>query len=326
MLKVLYLPLNDADSVQRGMYDAWKNVGVNLKICDFHRVFLKTRCASEVARDFLENVREFQPDLIHMQLQFTGLLDAGTLNQARTLCKNPVVITNWTGDVRAEAIRDFVKVSQALDYSLISSTGQIEMYERAGCKNVRYWQIGYDPKVNFPMNKTEFKYDVSFIGNNYGKIFPDGHMRVEASNCLHNNFGKRYGLFGSGYSSPQWGARRCDPKECNEIYNDSLACFSLSNFNSIAHYFSDRFLSCVASGRPTISWHFPGIESYFVEGQEIYVARNVQQVADLVNHCKKHPEEANKVGLAGQARALKEHTFTSRIAELLQLTGLSGKV
>ena len=321
VLKVLYLPLNTANDDQQGTYDAWHNAGVNLLICDFHRVWLKTKHKGEVARDFLEKVREFQPHLIHMQLQFTALLEPSTLDKARALCPN-VVMTNWSGDVRAGAIREFVNIANHVDYPLISSTGQLEMYRQAGCKNIRYWQIGYDPKISFPMNKTQFDYDVSFVGNNYGRIFPDAHLRVDTANALYNNFGKRFGLFGTGYTSPQWGAKTCPYKATNEIYNNSMSTLSLSNFNDIAHYFSDRLLHCLASGRPTISWHFPGIEDYFVDGSEILVAKTVRQAVDFVAYCKAHPVEANQIGINGYNKVLKEHTFTSRILELLDITNL----
>lgn len=322
MLKVLYLPLNSAEGVQQGTYDAWHNAGVNLKICDFHRVWLQTKNKGEVSRDFLEKVREFQPHLIHMQLQFTGLIEPRVLEQARQLCPG-VVITNWSGDVRAGAIKEFTKIAHVIDHALISSTGQLDMYRQAGCPNIKYWQIGYDPNYSFPMYKTEFDYDISFIGNNYGKTFPDGQLRVECANVLHNNFGKKFGLFGGGYRAPAWGAKVCDPRDGNAIYNNSVCAFSLSNFNNIGHYFSDRLLYCMASGRPTISWYFPGIESYFIEGSEIFVARNAAQVVDIVKYCKAHPDVATQVGINGYRRVLKEHTFTSRILELLQITNLA---
>ncbi len=321
MLKVLYLPLNDADGVQQGMYDAWNNVGVQLQICDFHRIWLRTKNKGEVARDFLEKVKSFQPHLIHMQLQFTGLIEPQIIEQARASCPG-VVITNWSGDVRAGAIKEFIKIANVIDHALISSTGQLEMYRQAGCHNIKYWQIGYDPNYSFPMNKTEFDYDISFIGNNYGRNFPDGHLRVECANVLHSNFGKRFGLFGSGYHSAAWGAKVCSPRDCNAIYNNSICTFSLSNFNSIGHYFSDRLLYCLAAGRPTISWHFPGIESYFVEGSEIFVAHSAAQVVDIVRYCKANPDIATQVGINGHKRAYKEHTYSSRILELLQITNL----
>ena len=201
----------------------------------------------------------------------------------------------------------------------MSSTGQLEMYKNAGCNNMRYWQIGYDPKIFFPMNLSEFTYDAVFIGNNYGNNFPDGHIRTDAVKFLSNTF-SRFKAFGTGYGG---GVNAVDIKQTNEIYNRSICPISISNFNDVSHYFSDRLLYCVASGRPTISWYFPGCESYFVDGSEIFIAKSNQDIADIINYCKANPDIAKQVGINGHKRVLKEHTFTSRIIELLDITNLT---
>lgn len=314
MLKVLYLPIG----WQTGTIDAWNATGVKLQVYDYHGEWDHTKSRATVCQKFLHHVKEFQPNLIHMQLQFTDLISPSILEEARKLSPG-VVISNWTGDVRASAQPNFITTARAVDYSLISSTGQLEMYKQAGCPNVKYWQIGYDPNVSYPMNKETFKYDISFAANNYGPTFPDGHLRLEAANQLRSAFGTKFGLFGSGYSPA---APMIEPQQTNNLYNDSICALSISNFNNVSHYFSDRLLYCLASGRPTISWHFPGFESYFIEGKEIFIARSVKEIIDIVHYCKANPEVAKQVGMNGYQRALKEHTYTSRIIELLHITNL----
>lgn len=312
-VKVLYLSLGQ----QPGMVDAFKAVGVQLEVFDFYTKWLNTgRNHNVIASEFLRLVKELKPNLIHMQLQFTGLISNATITEARRISPG-VVITNWSGDVRATVIPDFLSVGNVVDYSLISSTGQLDMYVRAGCKNIKYWQIGFDPKINHPLGNTEFKYDISFLGNNYGNSFPDGNLRLSVITHLRSNGGIKFGLFGSGYGPP---APSVEPSQCNQVYNDSMCALSISNFNNIAHYFSDRFLHCVASGRPTISWFYPGIEDYFKPNEEIFIAKTVNDVLEIISRCKSDMAMANKVGMAGYERALREHTFTSRVLELLNIT------
>lgn len=313
-LRVLYLPLGD----QPGMVDAFRNIGVQLEVFDFYGLWERTHSKGAVSTEFLNKVRTFKPHLIHMQLQFTGLIDSPVIAEARRLDPG-VVITNWSGDVRDTAIANFVNVANAIDYALISSTGQLDMYRRAGCTNVKYWQIGFNPLVNFPLHKTEFKYDVSFLANNYGNIFPDGGLRINISNNLRNQLGTRFGLFGQGYIPA---APVVAPSQSNEIYNDSICTLSVSNFNGIAHYFSDRLLICMASGRPAISWFFPGFSDYFIEDEEIFIARSNKDILDIAAYCKDNPEAATKVGMNGYNKILREHTFTSRALELLNIVKL----
>lgn len=325
MLKVLYLPLNAPGGVQQGTYDAWNNVGVNLEIFDFYSIFTANKQSySHVRFKFLEKIREFRPDLIHMQMQFNDVIDAATLSQARAINEN-VVITNWTGDIRAGANKNFINLSKALDRSLISSTGQLDLYRKSGCHNVDYWQIGFDPKMSFPKNYTSFKYDVSFLANNYGSTFPDGDIRYNAAVRCYDTFGARFGLHGSGYPT-KMKSKFIDPRDANEVYNQSICALSISNFNSVSHYFSDRLLYCMASGRPTITWYFPGAESYFADGKEAFFAKSYDDIINIVNYCKNNPDIANKVGADGHKRVLKEHTYTSRVIELLNITNLIHKV
>lgn len=325
MLKVLYLPLNSPQGVQQGTYDAWNSLGVKMEIFDFYILYLENKNSNAIVRaKFLDRVRAFKPDLIHMQMQFNDILDAATLIAARKLAPG-VVITNWTGDIRDGANKNFINLSKGLDFSLISSTGQLDAYKKAGVSNVAYWQIGFDPKNSYPKNYTQFKHDVCFIANNYGRTFPDGHLRLEAANKCYAAFGSRFGVYGAGF--PEFmKAKFLDPRDANEAYNQSVCALSISNFNNVNHYFSDRLLYCVASGRPTISWRFPGYDSYFLEGKEMLFVSNHDELISAVRYCKNNPAEANKIGRNGMRRAFREHTFTSRIIELLKITNQLHKV
>lgn len=312
-IKVLYLSLGE----QTGMVDAWNNVGVNLQTFDFYGYHNYNRSKDKLCAEFLRIVNSFQPNLIHMQLQFTGLIDATTLSKVRQICPG-VIITNWSGDIRKEAVFDFISLTHSIDYALISSTGQLDLYRRAGCKNIRYWQIGYNTKANFPMWKQNFDYDASFIGNAYGNQFPDSRMRADTINNLKGKYGAKMGTFGNGYAQ----SKLIPYSDVNAVYNKTICPISISNFNNVSHYFSDRLLHCVASGRPTLSWYFPGIESYFVEGSEILIIRSTNDAINHIKFCIDNPVEANRIGKAGYDRVVKEHTFTSRVLELLTMTNL----
>jgi len=316
-LRVLFLPLGDA----RGMKDAWNNINVNQTYFDYWSLWQSCKNKNTVKQQFLQKVEESKPELIHMQLQFTDCIDAETIREARKIVPN-AKITNWTGDCRAHVPREFILIAPVVDYSLISSTGQLNMYRQAGCHNVRYWQIGYDPKYHFPIDKNNFDYDVSFAGNHHNNSFPDSRLRLEVVNKCKSLFNNRFGIFGSGYP----GSKPIDIFRINEMYNKSVCTLSISHFNNIAHYFSDRLLHCVASGRPTITWYFPGIEDYFTEGKDILVARSDQDVINHVNFCKNDLEQAKNIGIEGYKKVLKDHTYTARAIELLKITNLLDRI
>lgn len=315
MLTILYLPIGS----QPGTVDAFASTGAKVHVFDF--LAEKANANGK----FLQLVGQIQPDLIHMQLQMTNVITPETISRARSMCPN-AIFTNWSGDIRKQADRYFISISKVVDYSLLSSVGQIDLYAKAGANNPAYWQIGFDPKTYYPKNKTNnFKYDVSFIANSHqNHLFPDAGLRKQVVQLLRTNYGVRAGLFGNGHG---YGIGCIDIGKVNEeVYSNSVCVLSVSNFNDVPHYFSDRLLMCVASGRPTIAYRFPGIDSYFAENGDILVARSMQDIITLVNKCKSDLEFANRIGRNGGMKAKAEHTFESRVWELLNLTKLAEKV
>lgn len=321
MIKVVYLPLNTPEIIQTGMYDAWRAIGVDLKIFDFYMDFAHQKSLTDIRRNFITLIDSFKPHLVHMQLQFTNVIDPATITAARQ--RSPTTIfTNWTGDIRTNVPGDFVATAKVVDYSLISSVGQIELYLNSGCPNVRYWQIGYNPLLYYPKNNTTFKYDVSFVGAHYGDMFPGSKARLDAIRALSDRFGNRFGLFGSAFPKDIKTQGQIPQRQVNDVYAESLCVLSISNFNDVSYYFSDRLLMCLASGRPTITYRFPGCDSYFSHRGDLLVANSIEEITRQVQYLKENPEEAARIGENGYRKALAEHTYTSRVLELLHMLNI----
>jgi len=319
VITVLYLSLGEQAGTVRGFQAA----GVNLHVFDFWTAS-NTKGKEHANKTFVEMVSQTKPDLVHMQLQMTGVIDPATIAQARGVCPK-AIFTNWTGDIRKQANQYFLSISKMVDYSLLSNVGQIDLYRNSGCHNPVYWQIGYCPEITKPLWKDDFKYKIAFVANHYShNLFPDAGLRQNIMTALRTQFGSAAGLFGTGFGA-SLKISSIDMSKVNDLYNDSLTVLSVSNFNDVSHYFSDRLLMCVGSGRPAIIYRFPGIESYFANKGDVLVANSMDEVISLVNTCEKDREFARAVGRNGHMKMLAEHTFTSRIYELLYMTGLSGK-
>lgn len=310
-MKVLYLPIGSQPGTERAFHRFAETM-----VFDF-------TTSRDPGSELVRRALEFKPDLVHMQLQMTGAIQPEVIRNLRQKLPQ-TIFTNWTGDIRRKADPSFIGVSKAVNYSLMSNVGQIELYEQHGCENVRYWQIGFDSQTYYPMNRTEFKYDVSFVGNDYGHTFPDGPIRTRIAETLKQKYGDRAGIFGSGYARIKVPA--CDIRDTNEIYNNSACVVSVSNFNDVSHYFSDRMLMCLASGRPTISYRFPGSQSYFADRGDLLIANDEDHVYRLVEECLSKPEWASQIGHNGHLKVLSEHTFESRVLELIAMVGLSAKL
>jgi spore maturation protein CgeB len=322
-MKVLYLPLNTPQTIQTGMYDAFNDIGVDLHIFDFYQKSITGTSATIIREEFINMVDNLQPNLVHMQLQFTNEINSETIIAAKR--KSPkTIFTNWTGDIRTNVPGEFIDISRVVDYSLISSVGQIDMYLQAGCKNVKYWQIGYNPKLYFPKYNNNFKYDIVFAGTHYGDQFPGSEIRLGAIRALQNAFGDKFCLYGSGFPTDVKTNGYILQSEINNVYADSMCVLSINNFNDTDYYFSDRLLMCLASGRPTISYRFPGCEKYFTHQNDLIIAQNIDEIVEAVNNFKKNNEMANKIGMNGYRIVVAEHSYTSRALELLQIISDGG--
>jgi len=110
--------------------------------------------------------------------------------------------------------------------------------------------------------------------------------------------------------------------QVNDLYNQSKVVISISNFNNIADYFSDRFLMSMASGRPVLSWTFPNIENYITEGVNGYVMKSVDEGMSKLKRMLSEPKILDQVGACGAKTVLENHTFVSRIKELLTIVNL----
>jgi len=330
MIKVLFLPLNYGEVIQRGVYDAFEQAGCELQVFDYFAVYHNRRKNIRATRsELIKRASEFRPDLIHMQIQHTTIIDAGTIRELKRLLPNSIV-TNWTGDVRNYVPKSFKNIAQIADYNLISSTGQLEMFKKQiKGRHVGYWQIGYDPKLYHPSYEPplNFDYDIVFIANNNVKEgYPGRPEREKVCRLLRKAFDRRFGLFGSGWPRNFRSSGSVDQKRVAKFYHKSCCLLSVSHYNNLSHYFSDRLLMCLASGRPTISLKFPNWQSYFTNNCDLVIANSIEDIVTKTKHMLQNPDLANYIGKSGAEKVFAEHTYLSRIKELLDMVGLSGRI
>jgi spore maturation protein CgeB len=79
---------------------------------------------------------------------------------------------------------------------------------------------------------------------------------------------------------------------------------------------SGRLFEAAACGVPVLSDWFEGLDSFFVPGDEILVARDPDEAQTAL-----HRTDLAAIGLRARTRALAEHSGTRRAAELVALIG-----
>jgi len=312
-----------SDVVQQGVYDAFEEAGCALEVFDYFKKYHQTKNIQTTRQSLINIAKRFKPHLIHLQIQHTSIIDYKTIQRLKA--ENPrTIVTNWTGDVRNYVPPTYKKISEVADFNLISSTGQISMFENSLGKRVNYWQIGFNPKLYFPKNKGgQFKHDCVFIGHhNSRENYPGAAQRLKACTLLRRAFNDRFLLHGSHWPKSLRSRGALDQRKVNEAYSNSLCNISISHYNDLENYFSDRLLMCMASGRPTIALKFPGWQSFFADMGDIVIARSIDEIPNKVRMLVDNPDLANYIGQNGAAKVMAEHTYYSRIIELLEMVNL----
>jgi spore maturation protein CgeB len=323
-MKVMFLPLNYGMIIQKGVCDAFRNAGCQLEVFDYMNMKIRGVNVRNIRQNLIERVGKFQPHLLHMQIQHTDVIDAGTIQNIKKRWPK-IKITNINVDIRNYVQPQFKAIGRFSDYNLIPSTGQLHMYRKVLGDSVHYWQIGYDPLLYYPPKRPleNFAYDAMFIGNyTVRESYPGTKAREKLCLLMNKHFRNRFALHGGGWPRKFKAKGSLNQRKLVNAYHKSFCSISVNHFNDTPHYFSDRLLMCLACGRPTISLRFPKWETYFTNNCDLVIANSVDEIPKKVKFLLRNRELAEYIGKSGAEKAFAEHTYLSRINELLQLVGL----
>lgn len=196
----------------------------------------------------------------------------------------------------------------------------VEEYERWGAKGCTPIYNGLDADEHRPLEGVAVEYDILFMGNR----LPDREARVEefffraATLCPEH----RFLLGGEG-----WGWKTDMPANVtylghvptskhNAVNASARLVLNIHRDSMVQNGWSPATRMFEAAGaascQVTDAWQ--GIEDFFAPGEEILVAASAEEVAQLVRSVD--DERARRIGQAGRARALADHTYTQRARQM----------
>lgn len=193
-------------------------------------------------------------------------------------------------------------------------------YERWGARACTPIYNALDPDEHRPVDGVPVEYDILFMGNR----LPDREARVEefffraAALCPEH----RFLLGGEG-----WGWKTDMPANVTSLGHVPTGRHNVVNASArlVLNIHRDSMVqngwspatrmfeaAGAASCQVTDAWE--GIEDFFAPGEEILVAASAEEVAQLVRSVD--DERARRIGQAGRARALADHTYTQRARQM----------
>jgi spore maturation protein CgeB len=225
-------------------------------------------------------------------------------------------------EVKADAAHPLRKVLASLDAVMTYGGGPpvVSAYEALGARRCLPIYNGLDPATHYPEPaEPRFSGDLGFLGNR----LPDREARVEEfflkpAALLPE---RTFTIGGSGWDDKAMGSnvRRLGhvfSHQHNAFNRSSLAVLNIARDSMAAIGFSPatRVFEAAGAGACLITDYWEGIELFLKPGEEILVARDGKDVAELLATLT--PGMAEEIGLSALDRVLLNHTYASRAEEV----------
>jgi spore maturation protein CgeB len=183
-----------------------------------------------------------------------------------------------------------------------------------------YFRIGFDTRVLDIVGTPDKNVPVSFVGGisrHHGKAIP--LFEYLADNTPIEFFG--YGAKTLPRTSPirrrhngeVWGPDMYRALARSKMTINRHINVAENNANNM------RLYEATGVGTMLITDSKDNLSDIFEPGKEVVVYSNPEEAVELIRYYIDHPEEANAIAAAGQARTLKEHTYRHRMEELVPI-------
>lgn len=284
-----------------------------------HAPLLKSIYSHKMNHELIQKVQDLKPDLV-IVLKGETIFPSTIRKIKDENCK----VVNWFMDPIVTLDTDFLfdSIKEYDDFMVKDKFIEMRLRE-LGFDNVRFLSECYDPAVYKKMKLAQediSKYgaDISHVGN----IYP---YRLRLLKSL------------TGHDLKVWGAlvhvKRSDVEQFYQG-NRAISFEKAKIFNAAKIVFNSHHLYEVR-GVNVRTFEIAGcgafqlvdfteyVDEVFKIGKEIICYRDANELKELVAYYLENKEERGKIANASLKRALKEHTYEKRIAELFKTIGFS---
>lgn len=298
-----------------------------------HRDLPRSNYGSLVFYDDLDMLRDGYGDIIrHADLVIVGSYVPDGIGVGRWVTQHAHGITAFydidTPVTLAKLARgecSYLTPSLIPCYDLyLSFTGgatlkTLEEYYGSPCARTLYCAV--DPELHAPRPAVE-RWDLGYLGT-YAEDRQPALLELLMEPARHWDIG-RFAVAGPSYPPEiTWpdNVQRIDhlpPTEHAAFYTSQRYTLNLTRADMKCAGYSPsvRLFEAAACGTPVISDQWSGLDTFFVPGKEMFVARGT---GDVLTYLRRIPEEHRRaVGEAARARVLAEHTAAHRAQTLME--------
>ncbi|QHE83757.1 CgeB family protein [Hydrogenophaga sp. BPS33] len=180
-----------------------------------------------------------------------------------------------------------------------------------------YFRIGFDTRVLDKLGQVTPDVDASFVGGisrHHGKALP--MLEALAQSTPIQFFG--YGAGSLGRQSPIAARHRGEVWGLDMYRALARSRVTLNRHINVAENYANnmRLYEATGVGSLLITDRKDNLGELFEIGKEVVAYDSPEEAAELIRHYIAHPDEAQAIAKAGQARTLREHTYQQRMTEL----------
>ncbi|MBB4438532.1 MULTISPECIES: CgeB family protein [Rhizobium] len=205
------------------------------------------------------------------------------------------------------------------DLILTSFPHFVPRFREMGIKS-EYFRIGFDTRVLDILGDISRDVPVSFVGGisrHHGKAIPLLEHLANTTPIQFFGYGSRTlprsSPIRKRHNGEVWGPDMYRALARSRITVNRHINVAENNANNM------RLYEATGVGSLLITDRKDNLGEIFEVGKEVVAYSSPQEAAELIRYYIDHPDEAYAIAKAGQARTLRDHTYKSRMGELMPI-------
>jgi len=254
---------------------------------------------------------EFKPDIVFMQIQAPDIIAHST---CKIMKDAGAFVIDWSGDKRAEVPQWMIDLAPYVSCTSFSNMDDVNTMRSLGFKS-DYLEIGYDPEIYKPEGEALDMPEIVFMGNNYGRgYFPMSGFRIDMVDFLRQEYGNRFGVYGSGWAYGNGNFNHSQLEEA-KAYRGAKIAINCSHFDSL-NYNSDRLLRILGGGTACLSYFHKGM--YDTYGGTNYFT-NFENLKTQIDFYLSNENKLNELKVTGEQFVKNTFTFKHQVENIINL-------
>ncbi|MFX3632605.1 MAG: glycosyltransferase [Candidatus Pristimantibacillus sp.] len=315
-LRILYVP-QGFEAIDSGIIDSLRACVVELHIAN--------------PQELVQQAISLRPDLV---LVLNGLhtFPEDHLQQLDAIRMEGIRTAVWYVD---DPYMTEASAKNATHYDIVITheLSTVALYKELGCQIVHYCPLAVNEKIFRPMQTApEYRSDICFIGQGFWN-------RIAMFDAIADTLiGKRVVIIGQlwerlqqySHLKPFINMDWIDSEECVKYYNAAKIVINMhrtteagsDNFNSYqypGYSINPRTFEIAACASFQLTDVRQDLKQYYQPGYDLETYRDANELSAKLTYYLSHEEERRYVALRGYYRTMRDHKFTARMTQLLQM-------